>query len=149
MEFRRAVQEDLDAVLENRLAFVTSLGALSDVDGFRRKTRAYLERHLADGSLICMLCIQDGEIRSSCMLCVYETLPTPSAPNGKCGLLLNVYTLEAYRRQGLARRLLRMLIEEARSVGISKIELSATEDGYPLYQSLGFYLMEKEMRLKL
>lgn len=51
---------------------------------------------------------------------------------------MNVYTLPGYRHRGLARRGMEMLIDEARHRGLSSLELSATEQGRPLYEALGF-----------
>jgi hypothetical protein len=33
---------------------------------------------------------------------------------------------------------MRTLLDDARSLGLDVVELHATDDGYPLYQSLGF-----------
>lgn len=63
--------------------------------------------------------------------------------------MLNVYTLEAYRHQGLAYDLLTKLIEEAKRLGVGKIQLDYTDDGYPLYKKIGFVELDREMILKL
>ena len=149
MEIRMATKADLDALVENRIDFITSLRAMPDLEALRHSTRAYLQEHLEDGALLCWLCTEDGKIRSSCLMCLYQTIPSPSAPNGKCGLLLNVYTLKEFRRQGLARELLTRILEQARGLGVSKVHLNATEDGRPLYESLGFSPLDGEMILKL
>lgn len=51
---------------------------------------------------------------------------------------MNVWTNKDYRRQGIAEKLVTMLIEEARGRGVSEISLDATEAGRPLYRKLGF-----------
>ena len=47
-------------------------------------------------------------------------------------------TLSALRRQGIARRMVSMLIERAWNRGATEISLDATEAGRPLYRALGF-----------
>jgi GNAT superfamily N-acetyltransferase len=49
-----------------------------------------------------------------------------------------VLTGVAYRRRGFARRLLRHVIERADRLGVQSLKLDATNQGQPLYQSLGF-----------
>ena len=51
---------------------------------------------------------------------------------------MNVYTRNEYRRQGIARRMVQLLIEESWKAGVTEISLDATESGRPLYESLGF-----------
>jgi GNAT superfamily N-acetyltransferase len=82
-------------------------------------------------------------------LCIYETLPTPSCLSGKSGLLINVHTEESYRRRGLSSTLLTMLIEEARRLGVGRIQLTYTDAGYPLYVKLGFEKAGRDMIMKL
>ena len=58
---------------------------------------------------------------------------------------LNVYTEEHYRRRGIARHLVNMLIEDACVHGATEISLDATESGRPLYESVGFKASEECM----
>lgn len=44
-------------------------------------------------------------------------MPTFSHPTGNRAHLMNVYTNSNYRRQGVARKLVQMLIDEARGKG--------------------------------
>ena len=53
-------------------------------------------------------------------------------------MVLNVYTCPSYRRRGYAKRIMETLLDEAKKMEISVIELKATENGYPLYHSIGF-----------
>ncbi|MDR3645602.1 MAG: GNAT family N-acetyltransferase [Clostridia bacterium] len=148
MEFRKAGMEDIDLLTENRMEFVTAVSHIQNPEEFRRATKEYLREHLED-DLIYYICTDAGKIVSSCLLCIYRTLPLPSAINGKHGLLLNVYTLKEYRRQGLAKSLISNLICDAREMGVSRISLNYTDEGYPLYQELGFVKCDREMEMKL
>jgi predicted GNAT family N-acyltransferase len=46
--------------------------------------------------------------------------------------------LAAYRRQGFGGQLLRALLEDGRSQGITQFELHAQLSAIPFYESLGF-----------
>lgn len=53
-----------------------------------------------------------------------------------------VLTRPEYRRQGLARRLMEDAISDAELDGIRTLKLDATDEGRPLYESLGFVVEE-------
>ena len=98
---------------------------------------AYFEKHL-NKELFAFLCTVNGELVGSAFLLVTEKPPSPAFPTGKVGSVLNVYTAPEHRRKGVAKTLMGMLLDEGRSMRLDHIELKATEDGYPLYKSLGF-----------
>ena len=50
---------------------------------------------------------------------------------------MNVYTKPEYRKKGYAKKLMNMMLEDAKAENVSIIELKATEDGYSLYRSVG------------
>jgi GNAT superfamily N-acetyltransferase len=53
-----------------------------------------------------------------------------------------VLTRAEYRRQGLARRLMENAISSAELAGVRTLKLDATDEGRPLYESLGFVVEE-------
>ncbi|MCC8122304.1 MAG: GNAT family N-acetyltransferase, partial [Oscillospiraceae bacterium] len=121
----------------------------SDAPGFRDATRSYLEAHTNRDDLIIILAIDNGQIASSCMACLYEIPPLPDCPLGKIAELRNVFTKAAYRRRGLAEKLLRLLLDELAQSGVEKIVLTYTEAGLSLYRKLGFSDLEKQMQKTL
>ena len=52
--------------------------------------------------------------------------------------MLNVYTRPQFRRRGVARELMKMLLSEAGRLGLDFVELKSTDEGYELYRSVGF-----------
>jgi ribosomal protein S18 acetylase RimI-like enzyme len=65
-------------------------------------------------------------------------LPSPNNPAGRVGYIQWVATETAFRRRGLARQVLRALLQWFDERRVPVIELHATPDGEPLYRSLGF-----------
>jgi predicted GNAT family N-acyltransferase len=64
---------------------------------------------------------------------------TTLLPYGTCLAWIGmVLTRPEYRRQGLARRLMENAIASAGRCGIRTLKLDATNEGRPLYESLGF-----------
>jgi GNAT superfamily N-acetyltransferase len=75
-------------------------------------------------------CIEDaGKIVATATLLPYDT---------QLAWVGMVLTRPEYRRQGLARRLMEDVIVIAEHRGIRTLKLDATDEGRPLYESLGF-----------
>lgn len=76
---------------------------------------------------------------AACVVGVIEhRLPSPSNPGGDSGYVFNVATDSAYRRRGYARACMAALLDWYRRHDVSRVELSASSEGEPLYTSLGF-----------
>ena len=58
--------------------------------------------------------------------------------SGPVPLVVNVYTEPAWRHQGVARALMRKLLDWASSNGFDRVVLHASDAGRALYTSLGF-----------
>ena len=56
----------------------------------------------------------------------------------KRGFVSSVYTRPAYRRQGIGRRLMTLLVERARREHVQALVLWSSEMGQSFYESLGF-----------
>ena len=70
-------------------------------------------------------------------------------PSGLRGHLMNVYTKQQYRLRGIARKMLEMLINEAKEKGATEISLDTTTEGRPLYIKCGFTESNECMVLNL
>lgn len=79
-----------------------------------------------------------GEPVASVTLIWWAMPPTPANLHRKRGFVSSVFTRQEYRRRGISRRLMEMLIEQARAEGIDRLVLWASEMGRPMYESLGF-----------
>ncbi len=62
--------------------------------------------------------------------------------------VVNMFTDPEHRRRGLARRLVQTIVEWCRKEGMRFLYLHASDDGRPLYESMGFK-STNEMRLVL
>lgn len=127
-----------DAALRIRLNCLRAVGNLpADYEfapEFIAATRDFL-RHADQTTLLAM----DGEIPVACATLCYKTcIPTLGHPTGKRAHLMNVYTAEGYRRQGIAKRLILALHGEAASRGVTEITLDATDAGRRLYEAIGY-----------
>jgi GNAT superfamily N-acetyltransferase len=65
-------------------------------------------------------------------------LPRPECRRAPEAIILNMYVQPAHRRRGLARRLLEAMLDWCRSQNIVRIVLHPSDQGRPLYESMGF-----------
>ncbi len=108
--------------------------------------RQYYERHLGDNSHLAFIAKCDGEECGCGGVCFTEEGPSPDNPSGSCAYLMNIYVREPYRNKGIAHTIVSHLIDAARMNGCGKIYLETTEDGKPVYSSLGFKDMPDMMK---
>ena len=91
---------------------------------------------------------EKGQIVSSIGLVVDIHPPAPNNPSGKIGYIMNLVVDNEHRRQGIARTLMRTVLEYLRNNKVYSAELHATEIGRGLYEELGFK-DSNAMRIKL
>ena len=69
----------------------------------------------------------------------------PGETRPRRAMILNMYTEKDYRRRGIARQLMLTMMDWLKKEGFPKVGLHASDEGRPLYESLGFE-MSNEMR---
>lgn len=104
------------------------------IPAFLRDTRPGME----SGIYRSWLAEADG-VPIACVLLIWFPMPpNKRQPHRKRGFVSSVYTRPEYRRQGIARRLMEMLLDYAREQRIQRLILWASDMGRPLYEALGF-----------
>ena len=138
MEYRIATAKDIDLLMSSRLEMLKVVNDLPQDyqydDVIVNESRDYF----LNGDHITVLVIDNGEVIGCASMSFMRIMPTFSHPTGKRAHLMNVYTRSEYRRQGIARKMVEILIDETWKRGATEISLDATTMGRPLYESLGF-----------
>ena len=150
LEYKRATLADLDILVETRVEVLRAANRLdtsADMTQVERETRAYYRSALADGTHTAYLVFDGDLFVGAGGVSYYSVMPTYHNPTGQKAYIMNMYTRPAYRRQGIARRTLDLLVRDAESRGVRAISLEATEMGRPLYEAYGFVPMTSEMEL--
>ena len=149
---RTAEKSDIDTLIKFRFFYQTDIeGNLTEEQ--RSKLNAqlpmYFEKHIGN-DLTAYLAEVDGEVAATIFMVRLEKPASVRFLSGKTCYLMNVYTVKEYRCMGIASMLLDRLISDAKSEGITCIDLSATEMGKPLYLKKGFIERgNTEMRMEL
>ena len=138
VEYKIATNDDIELLMSSRLEMLKVVNNLPAdyeyTDEIINESRDYF----LNGDQVTVLAL-DGDVVAGCAsMSFMRIMPTFSHPTGKRAHLMNVYTRSEYRRQGIARKMVNMLIDETWKRGATEISLDATKMGRPLYESLGF-----------
>lgn len=148
---REAIPSDLEVILNHRRKMFLDIGYNNEMDMVDMITlsRAFFKERLENGTYRAWLAeIPSREIVAGGGIIVLDYPPSPVDPSRHWPMIVNVYTEPAYRRRGIARRLMRTMVEWCRAQGFGSIMLHGSGKGRPLYVELGF-VQTNEMRLVL
>lgn len=150
ISYRFALPADADALVQRRLEFLAEGGhSPAESPGLADAIRAYFAELLPAGQFVAALAEADGVIVATGGMVFDRHPPRPKQPNGLSPYIMNVYVAPAYRRQGIATRLLEMLIARARESGATVLTLHHWPGKSDLYAKVGFKFREREMALEL
>ena len=154
--YRKAALSDIDVLMKLRLDYLTDDKGheLSDSQtaAISAQLGDYIPREIGN-KFFAYIAELDGAAVSCVYMAIAERPANTSFITGKTATVLNVFTYPAYRKNGFATNLLKMMIEDAKTMQISYLALSASEAGKPIYEKLGFVHGENpkytEMKLRL
>lgn len=138
MEIIIATKNDLELLMKIRLEMLKVVNDLGEDYVYENSFVENIRKNFLEGDQTNVLCLENGEPVACATLCFISMMPTFSHPTGKRAHLMNVYVRKEYRRMGLARKMLELLIEEGKKRGVTEISLDATQMGKPLYEVIGF-----------
>jgi GNAT superfamily N-acetyltransferase len=138
---RPAGVDDAHVVALQRASMFRDMGSVSAEESelLRKASEPWLCGHLTNGSYLGWLVEHNGIVVAGGGIFVRELGPVPGCYRvGRWGHIANFYTEPAHRRRGLARRLMKTILDWCVVHRIDHITLSASDEGRPLYESLGF-----------
>jgi GNAT superfamily N-acetyltransferase len=147
---REATRDETAIILHHRRSMFRDMGegTAAELDRMVEVAGPWLARALADGSYRHWLAVDgSGGVAGGggVLLC-----PWPANPADPCtqrAVILNVYTEPEFRRRGIARQVMRAILEWVRQQGFRAVNLHASAEGRQLYEKLGFEATN-EMRLR-
>ncbi len=146
--YRRLVEDDLETFINMRITQLREEGATEKLN-LIPALMDYYHRHMADGTFVSWLAVDGDKIIGTSGMSFVEKPPYFSCPSGKIGLLSSMYTDPCYRRRGIAKELLRRVVEEARNYGCGSVQITASDMGVLLYTDFGFVKNGNFMQYKL
>jgi GNAT superfamily N-acetyltransferase len=155
---RRATRDDAAVIARHRAEMFRDMGTLpaSLYDALVAESIRYLETAIPEGEYIGWLASAretSDTVIAGAGVQRRRTLPHPprdpglpvALAYGYQAIVLNVFTERAWRRHGLARRLMEEILVWAREARLDTLVLHASPQGRALYESLGF-VQTNEMR---
>ncbi len=148
IEYRKLEIKDLDEFIRIRINQLREEGATEDID-LKPALLDFYNRHLSDGTFVSYLAVDGDKIVGTSGMSFVEKPPYFGCPSGKLGLLSSMYTDPNYRRQGIAKKLLSLVVDAARDYGCGAVQITASDMGVLLYTDFGFVKNENFMQYKL
>jgi GNAT superfamily N-acetyltransferase len=149
---RRATLADVDTLMAHRRGMFHDMGYhdAAALDDMCAKFRPWLIAKMEAEQYLAWLAMPSGEevIAAGAGLWIMDWPPHMVGAQARRGNVVNVYTTPEYRRRGLARRLMDTILDWCRANSLDVVVLHASQDGRPLYESMGF-TATNEMRLML
>lgn len=137
IQYKKLTDKELDTFIDTRIKQLREEGATEDID-LKPALRDYYERHMADGTFVSWIALDDDKIIGTSGMSFVEKPPYFGCPNGKIGLLSSMYTSNEYRRKGIAKELLTRVVKEAEDYGCGAVQITASDMGVLLYTDFGF-----------
>ena len=138
IEYRIATDNDIELLMSSRLEMLKVVNDLPQDYVYSDEIVNESRDYFLNGDQVTVLALDSDVVAGCASMSFMRIMPTFSHPTGKRAHLMNVYTRSDYRRQGIARKMVNMLIDETWKRGATEISLDATKMGRPLYESLGF-----------
>jgi GNAT superfamily N-acetyltransferase len=138
---RRGTPADIAVIARHRLGMFIEMkiGDSSDYNAYASEFREFASLAMTTGAFNSWLTeTESGEVVGGGAIMVVPWPASPNARKQQRAFLLNVFTEPAFRRQGIARSLVQIMLNWCRGQGFGSVFLHASDAGRPLYQSMGF-----------
>lgn len=144
---RPATQTDVDILVHHRYCMWRDMGRdpqqLSMVEPAARE---YFSAAVATGGYRGWIAEADGKVIGGAGIVISPWPGILGSALPQRAMILNMYVERDYRRRGIARALMETMIAWCKAEGFSSVGLHASDEGRPLYESMGFK-PTNEMRL--
>ncbi len=150
IRIRKAGIGDLASILHHRRALFEEMGEPAALlDRMEQLSSDYFSEALVAGTYQAWLGeTASGQIAGGAGVVVDAAPGVPGEERAQRVYIRNLYIEPAFRRAGVATRIMEAMIEWCRAEGFGFVSLHATKLGRPLYEALGFK-PTTELRLKL
>lgn len=147
---RPAEPRDVPVIAHHRATMFRDMGSIpqQDYEPLRQASAEWIGSLVATGEYAGWLVEYERAIVAGGGMLLGDIGPGPGCYRmSRRAHIVNVYTEPDHRRRGLARQLMQTMLDWCEHHGFNMVTLHASDEGRPLYQSLGF-TPTNEMRLR-
>lgn len=148
VRYKKLTPKELETFIDMRIVQLREEGAAECID-LKPALRDYYARHMADGTFVSWLAVDEDRIVGTSGMSFVEKPPYFGCPNGRVGLLSSMFTAKDYRRRGIAKELLSRVVNEAKEYGCGTVQITASDMGVFLYTDFGFVKNGNFMQYKI
>ena len=148
--YYKATVADVETLVEKRILFSLELaGEQSEeaIQFLRKQMTNYFAKSIVDNSSISIIAKDKDTVAGIGSIHLREMPGNFKNPSGRWGYIMNMYTIPEFRRKGICKHILNLLVAEGRKYGVTAFELHATEAGEKVYIQEGF-IQHKEPTLR-
>ena len=138
IDIKISSKDNINELMSSRLEMLKVVNNLPEDYEYSEEIINESRDYFLNGDHLTVLAMDDDVVIGCASMSFIRIMPTFEHPTGKRAHLMNVYTRSEYRRKGIARKMVELLIEKAWEKGASEISLDATTLGRPLYEKMGF-----------
>ena len=141
--YRQATLNDLQLLIDSRVEFLSEYwGQQTEVleTNLRKPLAVFFENEIQAQTYLCWLAFHEEQLVGVGGMKISQRPGSFRVPDGRSGYIMNMYTVPAFRRQGIAKTILEKLIASGKAMGLHFFELHATKEGEFVYQQSGFTL---------
>lgn len=150
LSIRPGLPSDIPALVRLWYAMLEECGLLGSgvVDDWEARLAEHFERQMSGGHARWYIA-QDGSGRIAGTAAAFLSSGRSNILKDLTATLAGIYVEPEFRKRGVARDLTRLAIAWCKERGCTRVRLTASADGRPLYESLGFVPATEMMRLDL
>ncbi|MGA3038370.1 MAG: GNAT family N-acetyltransferase [Vulcanimicrobiaceae bacterium] len=135
---REAGPDDVDLIARRRVTMAEESGDSKMSEALVEATHRWLRETTKLGIMRSWVAESNGKVVGSVSCRIRDTSPREFDLAGKEAYVQHLYVDPAYRRYGIGRALMHVLLDWCKTSGNSRIALRTSEMARSLYESLGF-----------
>jgi GNAT superfamily N-acetyltransferase len=139
--FRRAEDHEIDLLIKSRMDYCLRDKAdisKEEYQALDESVKNWTIENVKNKSYIGYYCLRGNEIVGFAGMLLFSLPPYLGKCNRKVGHVLSFFTYPQFRSKGIGDKLMKYIIEEAKILGLDRLDLIATPMGEPLYRKNGF-----------
>ena len=148
ISYRKAGKSDIDELVRIRSIFLEEYDRenhLNNKENVDKEVEKYLQKFMDTEIFTGFVAEKDNKIVGTSAIALYDILPAALYMNGKLGYISTVFVFPEYWKQGIAKKLSELAVNEGLDSNCSKLTLHASKDGEPVYKKFGFVKTATEM----